>query len=383
MDKLHIHCPHFNKCSGCLRNEDVANLPLLEEAHQFFIRHGAPYFKFQAGHPCGWRCRAKLAVRGNVSAPLIGLFEKGSHRTINIPNCRVHHPAINQAIEILRNWIIKYKIQPYDEISGSGLLRYVQATVERKTGQVQLVLVINSKKIENQILQQMEELWQSAEALWHSLWLNLNVRRDNIIFGQEWSLVKGSFWLWETLNKQRICFHPASFMQANLEMFDRLLQRVEELLPDGADLIEFYAGVGAIGISLVEKCQKVRCIELNEMAEQCFEETRHALPHKFAERIACFQGKSVEYIHLLTSLQQDKGAVLVDPPRKGLEKEFLKALCNNNCIKNIIYISCGWDAFKRDCQSLLQAGWRLAHAEAFLFFPGSEHIEILAMYNAS
>lgn len=380
MSDLHIHCPHFDICSGCIRNEYVDHLPMLEEARQFFVDNGAPFFKMQIGHSTGWRCRAKLAVRGTAAAPLIGLFAKGSHRTINIPQCRVHHPSINQAIEILRQWIIQQNIQPYDEVAGTGLLRYVQATVERQTGLIQLVLVMNTKIVDDETQRRLETLWQVAPELWHSLWLNLNTRRDNIIFGDEWIPVKGSFWLWEVLNKQQICFHPASFMQANLEMFDRLLQRIEQLLPEQADFIEFYAGVGSIGMALVEKCQKIQCIELNPTAQQCFEETRRHLAPELAQRLSYHQGKSADYIHLLKSLMGDKGVVLVDPPRKGLEKELLKALCDNRDIHKIIYVSCGWDSFKNDCVSLIKTGRGITHAEAFLFFPGSDHIEILAEF---
>lgn len=381
MNDLHIHCPHFDVCSGCTRNEDIDHLQVLEEARQFFAENGVPFFKMQIGTPVGWRCRAKLAVRGTVNAPLIGLFKKGSHQTINIPQCRVHHPAINQAVEILKNWISRYKIQPYDEIAGKGLLRYVQMDVERKTGRIQLTLILNEKNIDKETQRHLEVLWQDSLELWHSLWVNLNTRRDNVIYGNEWQFIKGSMWLWEVLNKQSICFHPASFMQANLEMFDRLLQRIEQLLPEQADLIEFYAGVGAIGAAVVGKCQKVQCIELNEIAQQCFEETRRCLPQELAKRLSYLQGKSADYINLLKSMVADKGVVLIDPPRKGLEKELLKVLCDNKQVSQIIYVSCGWAAFQRDCQNLLKAGWRLTYAEAFLFFPGSEHIEILASFN--
>lgn len=378
----HIHCSHFDICSGCTRNEHIDLLPVLEEARQFFVDNGAPLFKMQIGDLTKWRCRAKLAVRGTPDAPQIGLFKKRSHQTINIPQCRVHHPAINQAVEMLRNWILRYQIQPYDEVAGTGLLRYVQMSVERKTERVQLALVLNTKNVGQGIQQHLMALWEGSKELWNSLWVNLNTRRDNVIFGSEWFLIKGSFWHWESLNKQKICFHPASFLQANLEMFDRMLQSIEQLLPEEADLIEFYAGVGAIGAAVVGKCQRVQCVELNLTAQQCFEETRRGLSPELAQRLSYLQGKSADYIHLIKYLDASKGVVLVDPPRKGLEKELLKVLCDDKHVNRIIYISCGWSAFQRDCRSLLKAGWHLAHAEAFLFFPGSDHIEILAAFNS-
>lgn len=36
----------------------------------------------------GWRCRAKLAVRGSAKEPVIGLYEEGTHNVVGIPFCR-------------------------------------------------------------------------------------------------------------------------------------------------------------------------------------------------------------------------------------------------------------------------------------------------------
>lgn len=54
--------------------------------------------------PHGWRTLAKLAVRpvskwGGVE---LGLYELGSHDVVGIPECRVHHPSVNLAIDILQ-----------------------------------------------------------------------------------------------------------------------------------------------------------------------------------------------------------------------------------------------------------------------------------------
>lgn len=49
--------------------------------------------------------------------------------------------------------------------------------------------------------------------------------------------------------------------------------------------------------------------------------------------------------------------------------------------KMLVYLSCGFPAFVRDCDTLLESGaWKLHHAEAFLFFPGTDSIETLAIF---
>ena len=49
--------------------------------------------------------------------------------------------------------------------------------------------------------------------------------------------------------------------------------------------------------------------------------------------------------------------------------------------KLLTYISCGFDAFQRDADALLDSGkWRIYHAEGHLLFPGSDAIETLAFF---
>ncbi len=69
---------------------------------------------------------------------------------------------------------------------------------------------------------------------------------------------------------------------------------------------------------------------------------------------------------------------LADPPRKGLDQDVLNAINSTATLKQFIYISCGWNSFKRDCEALIEAGWTLKNVNGYVFFPGSDHIEILA-----
>jgi tRNA/tmRNA/rRNA uracil-C5-methylase (TrmA/RlmC/RlmD family) len=45
-----------------------------------------------------------------------------------------------------------------------------------------------------------------------------------------------------------------------------------------------------------------------------------------------------------------------------------------------VYLSCGYAALERDATALVAAGWRLASARAFVFFPGTDALETLAVF---
>ncbi len=88
MNKLPtINCPHFGPCGGCTL-QDPNSPAIMGLIKEFFAEHEAPLEELQIGAVTGWRTKAKLAVRGKVT-PTIGLFRKGTHDVLPIPNC---HP---------------------------------------------------------------------------------------------------------------------------------------------------------------------------------------------------------------------------------------------------------------------------------------------------
>ncbi|KAI3842428.1 hypothetical protein MKX03_035035 [Papaver bracteatum] len=61
---------------------------ILEDANAFFRNLGVSNFTFDSCRLWGWRCRAKLAVRGSSTKPLIGLYQEGTHKVVDIPSCQ-------------------------------------------------------------------------------------------------------------------------------------------------------------------------------------------------------------------------------------------------------------------------------------------------------
>ncbi len=85
---------------------------------------------------------------------------------------------------------------------------------------------------------------------------------------------------------------------------------------------------------------------------------------------------------------EEADLLIVDPPRRGLTegvKSFLLAKHPETALgelKRLIYISCGYDALERDAGELTESGyWRVKAAEGFALFPGTDHIEIVAVFD--
>lgn len=367
-----LHCNYFPLCSGCSIQGQVSPPPIWKDITEFF-HLAAPNvpLSLKTGSVTGWRTRSKLAVRGNSQVPEIGLFKQGSHAVVSIPDCPLHHPAINRLYESVRKKIVECKIEPYDEELGRGILRYVQFVVERKTNRVQLTLVVNRQSLDPSLEKFARSLYHAGSL--HSLYFNFQPAQSNTIFGREWHFFDGETYLWERIGSADCAFHPACFGQAHLELFEQTLATVRAWVPSDASVLELYAGVGVIGFNLVSQSRDVLCVEINPYAAECFHLSRLKLPLEDQKKITMQISSSEAALSSIPG----RDVIVVDPPRKGLDAVILAALCEAPENTQLIYLSCGPLSFQRDVKKLLARGWVIEKAESYLFFPGSDHVEIL------
>jgi 23S rRNA (uracil-5-)-methyltransferase RumA len=367
-------CFLFPKCSGCDRIEAVRSPPILNNLVEFFSKKGVS-FNLVSGSITGWRSKAKLAIRGETQFPQIGLFSLGSHQVVDMPFCPHHYSSMNQAVSMIRAKIIEHQIIPYDEKTHTGSLGYIQLLVERKTNKVQLTLGWKKKETSNLEKQFIFDLYKNS-SIWHSIWNNFHPEKSNTIFSNEWEFILGEKEFWQEIGGISFCFHPGSFSQAHLEMFEEMLSYVSSITQNIDSLLELYAGVGCISLFLSPNVKKIYMIESSLHAKFCFQKTISPFPEKEKEKFNFFQN-SVEEFNFSTFESVD--TVIVDPPRKGLS-----ALCKQKIVeldpRQLIYISCGPSSFMRDCEDFLLKGWKLQEAKGFLFFPGTNHVEIVARF---
>ncbi len=343
-------CPHFSHCSGC-EVADFLNPPIWRDALQFFCKRSIePDFISQGFSQT--RFKAKLAVR---PGPHIGLFKRNTHEVISIPHCQVHHPSINKAVSILNEEIVRHNIIPYQE-NHTGALRYIQLFADRASHQIQLTL-ITTQPLPSPFIQSLLK-----HNLWHSIWINHHPDANNCILGPSWQHLYGPPFLWQTLNQTPIAFHPGAFSQTHLPLFEKMVQKIQTWVHPSDSILELYAGVGAIGLTL--RHPSITLVENNPFAHLSFQQSRSPIPY------LCIDAKGAD----LTP----HNLIIVDPPRKGLDPLLLKKLTDHR--GRLIYVSCGFDSFKRDAQVLLSSGWKIKEAQGYLLFPGTNHVEILALF---
>jgi 23S rRNA (uracil1939-C5)-methyltransferase len=372
-----LRCPHLPACPGCPRFG--AELPAPEvwrSLADFCTRHGAR-FAMRAGKRRHFRCRARLSVRGRQGAAKIGIFAEGTHRVVDIPRCEIHHPLINSVAAALKASMRELGTSSYSDVAHAGLVRALQVVVQRSTRTAQVVLVCNASE-PTSATPLLERLAGRLGSQLHSLWWNGNPERTNTILGPHLEHVSGPKSVVEVLGGARVHYPPAAFGQNNLDLFEDMLEQIHALVPPGRDVVELYAGSGAIGLGLVARSRSVVFNELGAASLAGLALGLDGLPSGERERVRVIAGSA-------ESAAAEIGPhriVIVDPPRKGLEPELLAAF-ERGAPERLIYVSCGLASFLRDAEALTSRGLVLESATAYDLFPYTGHIETLASFRTS
>ena len=172
------------------------------------------------------------------------------------------------------------------------------------------------------------------------------------------------------------------FFQVNIPMYEQALCDMREwtscpkcTTPANSDtdgenppVIDFYAGVGTIGLTVGG--DNVTLIEINESAVAEMQRNITALGRTNARAILAPSEKALDFI-------TPNHVVIVDPPRAGLHADVVAKLLEV-APPRIIYLSCNPVTQARDA-ALLTEKYNIRAHRGYNFFPHTPHIEHLVV----
>ena len=369
-------CPHRPPCPGCPRfGEKGLGLGARGALEELARVHGLAQVQVVSGQSAGFRLRARLAIRGRLGSPKIGLFELGSHRVVHIPNCSVQHPLINRVAAVVRRALADAEVTCYSDKAHLGVARYLQVVVERSSQTAQVVLVANSATVEP-LAACLELIRERLGGELHSLWFNANLERSNTILGPDFQNWCGPASVIEHFGGAAVHYPPGAFGQNNLDIAGRIIDHVRAQIPEGAQIAEFYAGVGAIGLSMLTRAGGLRMNEVSPHSLRGLELGLAELDAADRSKISILPGPAGAACHAAAGSQ----IVIADPPRKGLDSELTEYL-SEQPPERFLYVSCGLESFLHDTKLLTSRGkLRLAGLTAFDLMPFTEHVETVARF---
>lgn len=170
----------------------------------------------------------------------------------------------------------------------------------------------------------------------------------------------------------RLRRHVAAFFQGNRYLLQPLIETVLARLPHGP-LIDLYAGAGLFGVPFAVLGRgTVVAVEGDRQSAVDLEANAAA-----AGDAVCVVASPVESF-LARSPAAGGATILLDPPRTGMSKEAALMLVAAGAAR-VVYVSCDVATLARDVRRFVDAGYHLAHLEAFDLFPNTAHVESIAV----
>ena len=264
-----------------------------------------------------------------------------------------------------------YFVDPYDEATGTGLVRHCLIRSGFRTGEIMVCLVINGSKIVGG-----DALVDSLKTIpgMTSISLNVNREKTNVILGSEIINLWGRPYIEDYIGEVKYQISPLSFFQVNPVQTERLYGKALEYagLTGEETVWDLYCGIGTISLFLAQKAKKVYGVEI--IPDAIEDARRNAALNGFANA-EFYVGKAEE---VLPEKYENEGiqadVIVVDPPRKGCDEALLSTMVKMQP-ERIVYVSCDSATLARDLRYLCDHGYALRRVCPADMFPQTVHVE--------
>lgn len=310
-----------------------------------------------------------LAIRnGKVIA---GLYKEGTNDIVEINKDIVLHENGNKITELAKRCIGKYKIAISTNKRHKGI-KYIATRTSFATGDVQLVLVANTDKIEN-----IDKLVADVkrEKIVKSIILNITNENDHLVMGNKNIILYGKKYIVEKIGDVKYELSANSFFQLNPLQTKNLYDKVVEIaeLNKNDIVLDAFCGVGTIGQYLSKRCKEVYGVDI---VKQAIEDAKSNIELNKLNNCFYKEGDAAKVVSEWKKQGINFNTVVVDPPRSGLG-ELAKQLLTIDANK-IVYVSCNPSTLAKDSQ-LLARKYKVKSLQPVDMFPQTAAVECIAL----
>ena len=309
---------------------------------------------------------------GREGKPRLGMYERGTHKLIEVRECLVEHKAGRPILNSIAELAQGFHIPAYDENTGKGLLRHVIVRVGKGTGQIMVTFVVNRKEFPRK--KAFVTALRKRHPAIESVSFNVNTRRTNAVLGPLTMTAYGQGWIEDEVCGCTFRIPATAFYQTNPAQTEALYQTAIDMakLREGDRVLDAYCGIGTIGIIAVKQARvELVGVESVEAAVEIAAENARVNRVKNASFVCADAG---EY---LTKSQEAFDVVILDPPRAGASEEFLASVLAA-APRRIVYVSCNPATQLRDIERLMPA-YHVSRLVGVDMFPHTKHLESVAL----
>lgn len=326
-------CIYFNSCGGCdlLHLEYKNQLEFkMEKVKNIISKYLNKDIKIneiiKSDNEFNYRNKITLKVNNKI-----GFFEKRSNNIVEINECKLALPIINNAIKYLK------KLD----------LSHINSITLRTNSKDLMIIIEADKDIDINYIKPIA--------------YSIYIKRNNV-----YNLVYGEKYLLEYVDNYKFLVSPDSFFQINLNVCAKLYKKIKDYTRYAHNILDLYCGTGTIGI-YAHANNNLLGIEVNKYAIKDANKNMK-LNNITNAKFIC--GKSEEIIN---KIKFSPDIIIVDPPRSGMNKKAIRYILNSNASK-VIYVSCDPMTLVRDLK-MLSDNYKIIEITPFDMFPNTFHVE--------
>ena len=383
-DRVEPDCITYQRCGGCdLRHMNYnATLNLKRNTVQSLINKSLKSkteAKTTIGmkNPYNYRNKAQFPVGLDKDGnPTVGVFAQRSHTIIPIQNCKIQNEISQEIAKSIIEFIHENKISVYNEERQTGSIRHIVVKVGKYTNQIMCILVIN-EEIGEVAESKLVKLLCSKYKNIKTIVKNINNKNTNVILGNKNINLYGDGYIEDILGEYTFKISPMSFYQVNPVQAEVLYNTAIEAAKLSKEdiLCDLYCGIGTIGIFASKHVKQVYGIEI---VEQAIEDAKTNVKMNKVNNVEFICG-DVEFAfdELINKKQIIPTAIIVDPPRKGLDEKTVQNILKIKPVK-LVYISCNPATMVRDIAKLEEV-YEVKKIQPVDMFPYTSHVECVTV----
>lgn len=370
-------CSIYKECGGCqimhLQYDKQLEFKtdIIRQALMKFKPEGYENYEIRKtigmSEPEHYRAKLQFQVRsfgGNVKA---GLYAQGTHRLIDIKDCLVQDRLTQEMINRVAELLGKYKLPIYNERKIAGV-RTVMIRRAQASGEVQLIF-ITSKRLDfdDVVIELVRELPELKTVA-----VNINASKTSDIYGQITEVIWGQESINEEVLDYGFSLSPRAFYQLNPKQTQILYSEAVKALDvkEDDDLIDAYCGVGTIGLAFAGKVKSVRGMDI---IPEAIQDAKENALHMGFTNTHYEAGKAEDIIPRWYSEGFRANALIVDPPRTGLDDKLLNTILKMPPEK-MVYVSCNTSTLARDLVTLTKV-YHVHYIQSVDMFPHTARTE--------
>lgn len=288
--------------------------------------------------------RNKITLRVNEKG--LSLLKEKSNEFVNIESCQIVNEKINQIIDKLN------RMNLFESRVNKVSIRLSKAG--------KILLTFYTDLIE----------------LSHSSLYFESLDIDNLIVflkNKKPLYLKGKGELVNLIDENIFHFSHSNFLQVNDFIAEKLYSYLHRVVKEGENLLDLFSGIGIYSIIFNRMFKKIYSVEGNQSSVHF---QRKNIKENRINNISVISRFIDSTFELEKNIFFD--TVIVDPPREGVDRIFLKSLLPR--IKNqLIYISCDPATLTRDI-NIIKDEFFIKEIKIFDMFPQTRHFESVVIF---